>query len=378
MSNVLERLNAIREDPYAIAREKKAEGMKIVGITPMYFPEELVHAANALPVILQESNQLITLGLGHIYHYFCGFNRSNVDLAVKKEVLEGLFDAMIVSDLCLQTRKGADTMRRHMPTTPFIYVQRPLEATRVTLTAKRLEKCRRELEAVLGEKITDQALEKSIAIFNRNRDLLGKIDQIRNEKPGIVSMNEMVSLTMASMVMPKEEHCRLVEEFMGELQTRKQVPEDNQVKLFLSGHLCQAVKPDILGLIENLNGVVVGDDLYTGYRYFAGHVESGLPPMEALARHYLNPGLPCTTTANVEQNLAQYLAAQVGKRGAEGVILLVVMFCEAFLVQKPLISHILQEAGIPVLYLETEHEVVSLESMQTRIQAFLETLKSKA
>ena len=373
MENILKTLNSIREDPYLIARQEKANGKKIVGITPMYFPEEVVHAADALPIVLQEGNQLITLGLGHLYHYFCGYNRSNVDLAIKSEVLEELFDIIVVSDLCVQTRKASDIMRRRMPKTQFIYVQRPLDSARVALAAARLEKSRKELEVMLGVKITDEAIEKSVRLYNKNRALLRKVDQIRAEKPGTLSMNEMVSLTMASMVMRKEDHCQLVEEFLKDLQKRKSPPEDHKVKLLLCGHLCQAVKPDILNLIEDLGGVVVGDDLYTGFGYFASDVETSAPPIEALAHHYLDPGVPSTTTANVKQNLAEYLLEQVKKRGAQGVIILAVTFCEAFLLQVPYILNFLRDAKIPTLYLETEHEVVSLDAMRTRVQAFMET-----
>ncbi len=73
MSDVAGNLMATLSDPYGASREAKHGGRKVVGVTPMHFPEELVHAAGALPVVLQESNEPVTMGFGHIYPFYCGF-----------------------------------------------------------------------------------------------------------------------------------------------------------------------------------------------------------------------------------------------------------------------------------------------------------------
>lgn len=376
MAEILGNFAGIMDNPYSRAQQEKERGRKIVGITPMHFPEELVHAAGALPVIMQESNEPVTVGFGHIYPFYCGFTRSNVDLAVKGK--QNLYDALVVSDICLQTRHMSHIMRVNMRKTPFIYIQWPLEAKDdrwLDSTIKKLEKCRQKLEMALDTKISESAIAQSIALYNKNRALLREVYQLRKEKPGLIKAKDMLALVMSSMVLPKEEHNEMLEKVITRL---KQTPSsaNGKVKLFISGHLCQAVKADILDLIEDFGGVVVDDDVYTGYRYIATDTPENLPPMEALARRYLNLALPCPTRSDPKQEWAAYLVKQSKASGAQGIVILVVKFCEAHMIYYPFVKEILAAEGVPHILLETEHEVVSLEGARTRIQAFIEMLRN--
>ncbi len=105
----LEQLGVLNDDPYALAKQFKSRGGKVVGVTPMQFPEELVHACGLLPVVLQESTEPITTGLTYIFPNFCALTRSNVDSAVKGRL--DFLDAVIISDMCLQIRMADRTAR---------------------------------------------------------------------------------------------------------------------------------------------------------------------------------------------------------------------------------------------------------------------------
>lgn len=378
MTEVLGNLAAIVDDPYAQARQAKQEGRKVVGVTPMHFPEELVHAAGALPVVLQESNEPVTVGFGHLYPFYCGFTRSNVDLAVKGKL--DLFDAVVVSDMCLQTRYMGYVMQRQMPKTPFAYIQWPLEVGSdrwLGITVDRLQRVRGELEGILGTAIKDDALQESIDLYSRHRTLLKRLYDLRRAQPGILRAKEMMNLVMSGMVMSKEEHVKVLANAIAELEQRP-APATAGVKLFVSGHLCQAVKADILDLIENLGGVVVGDDLFTGYRYFATETPDGAAgPMEALAKRYLNVSVPCPTRADYTQDWAGYIATRSREHGAQGVVVMIVKFCEPHMIYYPHLKSVLSEAGVPHVQIETEHEVVSMEGIRTRLQAFIEMLKRR-
>jgi len=125
-------------------------------------------------------------------------------------------------------------------------------------------------------------------------------------------------------------------------------------------------------------GVVVSDDLFTGYRYFATATPDGAgAPMEALAKRYLNQSVPCPTRADYTQDWAEYIAARSGEHGAQGVVVMIVKFCEPHMIYYPHLKAVLAEAGVPHVQIETEHEVVSLEGIRTRLQAFIEMLKRK-
>jgi benzoyl-CoA reductase/2-hydroxyglutaryl-CoA dehydratase subunit BcrC/BadD/HgdB len=74
-------------------------------------------------------------------------------------------------------------------------------------------------------------------------------------------------------------------------------------------------------------------------------------------------------------NWGDYLINAAKNSGAAGVIHLVVKYCQPHEMYYPYLSKRLAGAGIPSLKLEIEHEVSSIASTKTRIQAFVETLK---
>jgi benzoyl-CoA reductase/2-hydroxyglutaryl-CoA dehydratase subunit BcrC/BadD/HgdB len=184
---------------------------------------------------------------------------------------------------------------------------------------------------------------------------------------------------MSSMVMPKAEHNELLEKLLPELEGKKPAP-DRKVRVVVSGHMCQAVKPDFLDLIEDMGAVVVDDDLYTGYRYVATDAEPSGDPLESLVRKYLSLSPPCPTRsipAKGEDDWGQYLVEMTRRAQAQGVVILVVKFCEPHMMYYPHLREVLTAAGIPHLLLETEHEVVSLSGAKTRVQAFVEMLRAR-
>jgi len=63
-SEILSNLSKIAEQAYEKAKQWKAEhGGKVVGLCGMHYPEELVHASGALPIILQEIDEPVRRGM---------------------------------------------------------------------------------------------------------------------------------------------------------------------------------------------------------------------------------------------------------------------------------------------------------------------------
>jgi benzoyl-CoA reductase subunit C len=160
---------------------------------------------------------------------------------------------------------------------------------------------------------------------------------------------------------------------LSELTERKPAPMEYK-RIFLSGHLCQGPKPDILGLIEGTGCHIVDDDLYTGDRYYAQDVAVNGKPFENLAKRFLERTIPVPTRSYGRIKWDQYVLERAKNCEAQGVIVLIAKYCEPHLFHYPFIKEALADAGIPHLMLETEHEMVSLEGMRTRLQAFIEML----
>jgi benzoyl-CoA reductase subunit C len=376
INDILNKFRDITDKPYEKLNQwKKAGNGKIVGCSPMNFPEELVHAAGMLPVVLQETEETVTEGFSYVHPFFCGITRNIIDLASKGEL--NFFDGLVISDICIQSRNAAFTMRQIMPESISLdLIQFPTFIARDGVmedTVRELERIKANMEELSGRKIDDSSLEKSIVVFNRNRSLLRRLHDFCLKNPGLLSFRDRQLVVRSGMLMPKEEHSGLLSSLIDELSGLKPSSSEGK-RLFLSGHLCQGPKTDILGLIEGTGTHIVDDDLYTGYRYYGVDAGTNGSPVEALARRFLDKTIPVPTQSVGKIRWDRFVVERARNCGAHGVIVLIAKYCEPHLFHYPFIKEALKGAGIPHLMLETEHEVVSLEGMRTRLQAFVEML----
>src|ERR1700761_3118797 len=183
MDSYLAQFAASAAHPLAYAAAwKERTGRKVVGSFPMNFPGELGHAAGTLPLILQESEEAITVGHGLLYPFYCGFTRSLVDQAAKGDF--ALLDVILFGDHCVQLLGAADAIRMQLPNTRVIFYQLISSMNDPWTHGRAMESfagLRAEMEELVGHGVTDEALRASIRIFNENRQLIRRIYDLRNE-----------------------------------------------------------------------------------------------------------------------------------------------------------------------------------------------------
>jgi len=377
---ILEAFGKAATDPLGYAKAwKQANGQPVVGSFPMNFPGELAHAAGTLPVILQEADDPITVGHGVIFPFYCGYTRSIVDQAAKGDF--AVLDAIMFGDHCVQLLGAADAVRMQLPDTRVIFFQLissmcdPWTLGRSQETFRVL---RAELEDFVGRPVEDEALRASIRLFNRNRQLLRKLYDMRTAGKAPLSARQIQHVVKSSMIMDKVEHTAFLEELIADIE-RSPGPPLAGVRLHLSGHFCQAPKPEILDMIEDCGAVVVGDDLYHGFRYISTDVPDEGDPVDALAAWYLarNTGVPCPTRVQNNVDWDAFLLNAMEKERAQGMIVLMAKFCEPHMYYYPEVKEAFEKRGVPHLLIETEHETMALESLRTRVETFLEIVKRR-
>jgi benzoyl-CoA reductase subunit C len=373
---VLERV--AREPERYVAEWKGRTGGRAVGILPMHFPAEVAHAVGALPVLLQESREPDTIGRHLLAEFYCGFTRNLADSAAKG-ALDG-YDAFFLADHCTQLLGAADVLREQGSGGPVFLGQLPpsLADSWARGEARRMmAQFVEEMGRFAGAPVHDAALARSIALFNENRRLLRELLAARRSGNAALTSAQVQAVVKASMVMDRHEHTALLRQLLRDLPD---VPRDDRIRLHLSGHLCHAPRPELLAAIEECGAVVVDDNLFTGTRYVAIDVPEDEAPIEALATWYLEGDrtAPCPTRVKHQADWEDTLVDAVEASGAEGVIVLMVRFCEPHMLYYPELRRRLNERGIPHLLLETEHEGLPVETVQTRVEALLERIRRTA
>lgn len=379
-AQILSRFADVASQPLAYAQAwKDRAGGAVIGSFPMNFPGELAHAAGALPLIIQESEEAITVGHGLLFPFYCGFTRSAVDQAAKGDL--AVLDAIMFGDHCVQLLGAADAVRVAIPETRVIFFQLissmcdpwTLGRARETFLA-----LKNELEEFLERPIGDEALRASIAVFNANRTLIRKLYAMRTAGTAALTATQMQHIVKSSMVMDKAEHTALLEQLLAAIEANPPAAPRG-VRLHLSGHFCQAPKPEILDMIEDCGAVVVGDDLFHGFRYISTDVSEMGDPLDGLAEWYLarNTGVPCPTRVQNDVDWDAFLIDAMRKESADGMIVLMAKFCEPHMYYYPEVKEAFERHGMPHLLIETEHESMVLEGLKTRVETFLEVVKRR-
>ncbi|MDP2952301.1 MAG: 2-hydroxyacyl-CoA dehydratase family protein [Chloroflexota bacterium] len=371
---ILARWAELVDNPYPqVARWKEQTGGKVIGCFPMHVPEELVHAAGLLPIILLGSSEPITAANRYVQPFVCALVRSNLDLALRGGL--DFLDGVVFPDICDSIQCISDIWRRHRPSPFHYHLVVPARLSTPSGRAYLLSQfadLKRALEDFTGHAITPEALRRSIAIYRENRQLLTRLYDLRRQNPGLFRTREVSNIVAASMFLPKEEHSRLLRPLLEEWA--QELPQRNgRARLVLSGHLCDEPRGSLLDLVDDVGGMVVDDDLYVGGRYFSSQAEEGVAPLEALAQRYIQD-IPCPTKHNPANDWGDYLLGMVKRSRAQGVISLIMKFCEPHGFDYVYLKDRLAQAGVPHIMLETDHEGIPLGQISTRLQAFVETI----
>jgi bcr-type benzoyl-CoA reductase subunit C len=370
----IKELYDIGNDPVAYVRNlKETSGKKVIGYMCSYAPEELIWAAGAHPVRLFGSNRNILLADGHLQTYCCSLARGVLEDALSGNL--SWLDGMIFPHTCDTVQRLSDIWRLNVPSCFHLDVVLPVKLdteSAGTYLTDVLRLFRRDLEGALQVTITDADLKKSISLYNDIRSGLQRVYELKNGNPNIMSGRDIYTLIRAAMIMDREDYLKILKKVIKELeQSGGKTAKENKTRLVLSGGICS--HPDIYSVIEDSGGVVVGDDLCTGSRYFAGQIDTSTDPIAAIAGRY-RQRVNCPAKHKDNTSRAEHLLQIVKGSDACGVIFLLLKFCDPHAYDYPYLQAALNQAGISSLLLEVEDQPLAHGQTQTRLEAFLETL----
>ena len=215
-------------------------------------------------------------------------------------------------------------------------------------------------------------LAKSIKTYNKIRRLIATLYELRSKNPQILSGADFHAIIKAAMIMDRDYFLEALSEIVGQLKKVKPAKAANGLKrLVLSGSVC--THPDIYDIIENAGGVVVGDDLCTGYRYFEGIMNEKKPPLKAITKRYLDR-IICPAKHFQLKERGENLIRTVKKSKADGVVFLLLKFCDPHAFDYPYIKEMLEAKKIPCLLLDMEAELPPVGQLQTRFETFVQIL----
>jgi len=357
----------ILSDRHEAARQWKSRNRRVVGWTCTYTPEEVVYAADALPVMIWGSLGETNLADAYMPSNSCSFARSCFNAALRGDY--DYLDAFVESTSCDNREKTYD-MWVNYSRVPSIYLINTPHTNNEhahQFFYREIVKFREWLERALGTHISDDSLKDAVAVYNENRNLLRKIYDLKARKPPLISGAEFLEIALSGLLMPKAEHNVLMNQFLSEVDHRSDLPPEG-VRLLVSGSVMDNV--ELVKLIESVGGTVVADDWCTGSRYFWNNVELNDEPLKAIARRYLDK--VSSSFMLMREERFRHVAELARRFEVDGVIMFVIKYCDTHMFDAPHLRDELKAMGLPVLYLEWEHSMSGFAGLKTRIEAFIE------
>lgn len=371
----IEKCLEVRADPYKeVAYWKKELNRQVIGWSPMYAPEELIHAAGCLPVYLHGFHETVSEGSSQLQSYFCPPIRSMVNSVLKNNY--GYVDGILLVGTCdeaehvaqiLEVKSAIDWV--HMLRIPFALYKKVCQEKLLS----EMIKFKLNLEAFTGKQINDEALQKSIVIYNKTRSLLRNLFKLRIENPGILTNKEICAIVFASMFMPKEKYNEQLETFISDLKVKKETTY--RAKVVLMGSICDDPGEDVLEGIEEIGLAVVYDDMFIGGHYFSSSIKENGDPLEEITKKYWE-GAPTPCKLQQEnRTYAEHIVELVKKSNAQGIINFEWKFCEYQSYAWPYLEEVFEREGIPYLRVDVAEETMAKESIKTRYEAFAEIIE---
>jgi benzoyl-CoA reductase subunit C len=362
------------EQRHEYAKEWKARtGGKVVGCFCTYEPEEILYAANILPVRAYGSHQPSSVTEPHIFGMYCPWTRDVLaqGLLGKYDYLNGI----ATSQSCLHFRQCFTSWQKHVPTEFSYYLPMPHGVqTRGGLEyfAEELRKFKQALEHWIGREITEDDLRKGIEIMNESRRLLTELYELRRAKNPPLTGQEALWVVASAQMTDKPEHSRALKELLAQLPSRKPEREPG-TRLMLIGSENDDV--EFVEMTEKLGSTFVVDDNCVGTRYFWGEVDTERfsDQFEAIAARYLaRPACP----AKDWPQLSRWLHIEQLARdwNVQGAILMQQKFCDPHELDMPTIKKRLEDKSVRTLFLEFD-VTTPVGQFRTRVEAFLEMLQ---
>jgi benzoyl-CoA reductase subunit C len=372
----LEIFESVCEARYETARAAAERGEKVAGYMCTYTPVELLHAAGYLPVRILGREGTISLADGHLQVFACTLARSALDMALSGEL--DFLSLMAFPHTCDTIQNLAEIWKENMSEMPVLTISTPVWVDgehALEFYREELARARRFLEAQVGAEISDGSIDDSIKLHDEHRSMMRRLYELRRARPGSLSGTQMLSVVLASFLMPREDHLRAVSELVGDLESAEPGADSALPKVLVMGAACRS--ENYLSVIEDAGCIVVDDELCTGSRAFAIEAAPDGDPLDRLARMYL-ARVPCASKHCPGSDTGARLVDKVRESSADGAVFLFTKFCDPWAFDYPYLRDALDAAGIPSLLVEIEQHVPPTEQIKTRFAAFVEMIGAAA
>jgi len=357
-------------------KDWKATGRKVIGWFNPYIPEEIIHAAGMLPFEVTGNNEPVEMqgAEAHMHSNCCSKIRTcwQMQLDGKYKFLDGL----VSCSMCDQDMRLFEVWAyyKKLPYMDSLYAPRKRDEVAIKLYLADLEDFRSRLSQYLICRIPDEHIANSIQVYNRGRELMHQLYELRKRDRPPVAGAEALEVSKAAARLPRERFNELLEQLLDEIQRSGREIKKAKRLMIIGSDLHNANQ---MAALETLDAVVVVDEMDIGIRRAWGQVDTQLPPMEALARYYVM-GRPVDKHTWNSDGRLEFIGDMAEQYKVDGILSEIVRFCTYDGWDKFDLKKQMEQRGIPILEIDLEYGHPAGAQVKIRAEAFMEMLESRA
>ncbi|MHA1752922.1 MAG: 2-hydroxyacyl-CoA dehydratase subunit D [Candidatus Helarchaeota archaeon] len=350
----------------------KESGRLVVGI-PQHgiIPDELFHAGGIFPLHLTLGGRAEQeIGDEYLSPTTCPFGRATIGCFDEKNELYSKIDYLLTGTFCNGVQNiGNYAKYFDLPVIKFI-TPHTTSNSAFTFFLDEILKLKVEIEKITGKKISKNEISKSIKLYNKVRKLLRELNLYRINIPSKIQGLELFYLVHKVFLLGPEIVIPELEQILSDIKDRD--PIEKKARIFLTGSgIC--LEDNFYELIENeCNGLIVGDDLWSGYDFYRVDIEENGDPIECMAKKYLLYNMCGRMIPDPRIN---YIFNIYRECKAQGIIYHILKYCDSYSGLKYEFKKSLDKKQIPVLELERDFAESNIGQFKTRIEAFLEMIQ---
>ncbi|ADP72783.1 2-hydroxyglutaryl-CoA dehydratase D-component [Rhodomicrobium vannielii ATCC 17100] len=375
----------LAERPAEIAEARRG-GAKVVGWFNYNVPEEVIDALGLIPVRLGTggSDRLVELGSRYISTGNCVYVRQAAGLFAEAEDPYIVNSDLVVFDVtCKQVYRLAEIVSHYFNVNTLV-LGVPYNFTvpaGVTYFRKETAALTRRLEEHFGVTLTADNLRASVRLYEEIRAAIRKLYEYQKQRKSPISWSESNEVVQAGNFLDRREYLSLLEQLLQELKNSsrdayRHLGEDAP-RLLLTGSIIPPGDSKLPGVIEELGGRIVVDDLWSGFAP-ARLIHVRGDTLDDVADGYLVPHASLPNLDFEGDTRLSNLKALSAEFDVSGVLFHSLRYCDAFTFKAPETKRFFLGLGISFLEIHTEYAGSDYEAIRTRVEAFLELVKGRS
>ena len=366
-----------RKSGFMKMKAHKDNGGKIVGTYCSFIPTELIMAAGAIPVTLcATSEEPIAAAQEHLPSNLCPLIKASYGFALTDTCPYFYFSDFIVGETTCDGKKKMFELMNDIKNTYVMQLPSSRDEVALTMWEAEIKKFWKKLEDFYGVTITEEDVKKAILQKNAERDLVLEYLDLGKLNPSPISGYELgTKLDTLSFIPSMEERCKQLRERIDEVKADWEANYKGKVsrkpRILITGCPNGGVRDKTIKVLEELGADVVAFDACNSNREKIEKVDTTLPVTEALAKKYLN--INCSVMSP-NTNRLKFISDMIDDYQVDGVLEIILQACHTFSIESYNVKKSILAKGIPYLKVETDYSKADAGQINTRLEAFLETI----